>query len=310
MRLMDETDVDAAARRIDGKVRRTPVMDVAVPDLAPPLVNLKLEQLQHTGSFKPRGAFNTMLTERPPEAGVICASGGNHGIAVAHAAKALDVRAEVFLPLSSSPVKVQMLRGLGAGVRQVGSVYAEAFEAMHERAEATGALRVHAYDRPTTVAGQGTVFREWLEQVPGLTTLIVAVGGGGLMAGALAALGHRLKIVAVEPRHAPTLAEALDADKPVDVNVSGIASDSLGARRIGDIAFALARHHGVVSITVGDDEIRAAQKWLWYHARIVAEPGGATAFAGLLSRAYRPDAGERVGVLVCGANTDPASLLG
>jgi threonine dehydratase len=307
--LLDETDVAAAAARVEGRIRRTPTLALAGGEAAAAPVVFKLEQLQHTGSFKPRGAFNTLLSQEVPAAGVICASGGNHGIAVAHAARALAARCEVFLPLSSAPVKVQRLRALGAAVRQIGSVYAEAFEAMSRRQAETGAVLVHAYDQPTTVAGQGTLFREWLEQAPELTTLLVAVGGGGLIGGALAALGHRLKLVAVEPRHAPTLAEALDADALVDVEVSGIAADSLGARRLGEIAFALARHHGVTSVTVGDDEIRAAQRWLWHHVRIAAEPGGATAFAALLSRAYRPAATERVGVLICGGNLDPAGLV-
>ena len=308
MRLLDEQDVAAAAARIAGRVRRTPILTLDAGEAAPPPVVFKLEQLQHTGSFKPRGAFNTLLGGEVPPAGVICASGGNHGIAVAYAARALGVRCEVYLPLSSAPVKVQLLRALGAAVRQIGSVYAEAFEAMEARRAETGAMVVHGYDHPATVAGQGTLFREWLEQDPDLTTLLVAVGGGGLIGGALAALGHGLKLVAVEPRHAPTLAEALDAGERVDVAVSGLAADSLGARRIGEIGFALARHHGLTSVTVGDDEIRAAQLWLWHHARVAAEPGGAAAFAALLSRAYRPGPDERVGVLICGGNTDPAAL--
>jgi threonine dehydratase len=310
LRLLDEHDVAAAAARIEGRVRRTPILTLAAGEAASAPVVLKLEQLQHTGSFKPRGAFNTLLAGEVPAAGVICASGGNHGIAVAYAARVMGVRCEVYLPLSSSPVKVQLLRALGAAVRQIGSVYAEAFDAMEARRAATGAMLVHAYDQPATVAGQGTLFREWLEQDPALTTLLVAVGGGGLVGGALAALGHDLKLVAVEPRHAPTLAEALDADTPIDVAVSGIAADSLGARRIGEIGFALARHHGLTSLTVGDDEIRAAQLWLWRQARIAAEPGGAAALAALLSRTYRPGPEERVGVLICGGNTDPKALAG
>ena len=190
MRLLDETDVAAAAARIAGRVRVTPTLELAAGEAAPGPVVLKLEQLQVTGTFKPRGAFNTLLGGDVPAEGVICASGGNHGIAVAYAANRLGVHAEVFLPLSSSPVKVQMLRSLGAAVRQVGSVYAEALDAMRERAVGTGALEVHAYDQPKTVAGQGTLFREWLEQDPGLDTLLVAVGGGGLLGGALAAVGH------------------------------------------------------------------------------------------------------------------------
>ena len=310
MRLLDEHDVAAAAGRLAGRCRRTPLLQFDTGEAGPVPVTFKLEQLQHTGSFKVRGAFNALLAGEVPPAGVICASGGNHGIAVAFAAQRLGVPCEVYLPLSSTPVKVQMLRALGAAVRQIGSVYAEAFEAMEARRAETGAMLVHAYDQPATVAGQGTLFREWLEQDPTLTTLVVAVGGGGLVGGALAALGHRLRIVAVEPRHAPTLAEALDADAPVDVEVSGIAADSLGARRLGTIAFELARHHGVTSVTVGDDEIRAAQIALWHRARLVAEPGGAAALAALAGGGYRPEPDERVGVLICGANTDPAALGG
>ena len=310
MPLLDEHDVAAAAERIVGRCRRTPLLRLKAGEAGPVPVVLKLEQLQHTGSFKVRGAFNALLAGEVPRAGVICASGGNHGIAVAFAAQRLGVPCEVYLPLSSAPVKVQMLRALGAAVRQIGSVYAEAFDAMEARRAETGAMLVHAYDQPATVAGQGTLFREWLEQDPTLTTLVVAVGGGGLVGGALAALGHRLRIVAVEPRHAPTLAEALDADAPVDVEVSGIAADSLGARRLGTIAFELARHHGVTSVTVGDDEIRAAQIALWHRARLVAEPGGAAALAALAGGGYRPEPEERVGVLICGANTDPAALGG
>ncbi len=310
MRLLDEHDVAAAAERIVGRCRRTPLLRLEAGEAGPVPVVLKLEQLQHTGSFKVRGAFNALLAGEVPPAGVICASGGNHGIAVAFAAQRLGVACEVYLPLSSAPVKVQMLRALGAAVRQIGSVYAEAFDAMEARRAETGAMLVHAYDQPATVAGQGTLFREWLEQDPTLTTLVVAVGGGGLVGGALAALGHRLRIVAVEPRHAPTLAEALDADAPVDVEVSGIAADSLGARRLGTLAFELARHHGVTSVTIGDDEIRAAQIALWHRARIIAEPGGAAALAALAGGGYRPEPDERVGVLICGGNTDPAALGG
>lgn len=308
MGLLDETDVADAARRIAGRVRRTPLLALDAGEPVPVPVSLKLEQLQHTGSFKPRGAFNTLLAAELTPTGVICASGGNHGIAVAFAARALGVPAEVFLPLSSSPVKVKLLRALGATVRQVGSVYAEALAAMRERQTVTGALEVHAYDQPTVIAGQGTVFQEWLEQDPDLTTLVVAVGGGGLLGGALAAVGHRLKLVAVEPQRAPTLAAALDAGEPVDVEVGGVAADSLGARRIGSLAFGLVRQHGAFSVTVGDDEIKAAQHWLWSHARVVTEPGGAAALAALLGGHYRPRPEERVGVLVCGANTDLTSL--
>ncbi|TVQ40770.1 MAG: threonine/serine dehydratase [Geminicoccaceae bacterium] len=301
-------DVVEAGARIAGRVRQTPLLTLAADTAAGVPLVLKLEQLQHTGSFKPRGAFNTLLAAKVGSEGVICASGGNHGIAVAYAARELGVPAEVFVPLSSSPVKVKLLRALGAKVRQVGSVYAEALAAMTERQASTGALEVHAYDQPAVIAGQGTLFAEWLQQDPQLDTVVVAVGGGGLLGGALAAIGDRVRLVAVEPHRAPTLASALDAGEPVDVEVSGLAADSLGARRIGRLAFELARARGVVSLTVGDDEIRAAQHWLWSHARIVTEPGGAAAVAAVLGGHYRTRPGERIGVLICGANADLASL--
>jgi threonine dehydratase len=273
---------------------------------------LKLEFMQHAGSFKARGAFNRILSaaeagELPPE-GVVAASGGNAGLAVAYAAKNLGVPAEVYVPTNAPPVKVAKLRKLGAYVRQVGAEYAEAYDAATKRAADSGALFCHAYDQPEICAGQGTLGLELTEQVGALDTVVLAVGGGGLMAGIAAALEGQTKVVAVEPETIPTLHAALDADGPVDVDVSGIAADSLGARRVGTIAYDVAVRTGVRSVLVSDDHIIEARQMLWDHRRVVVEHGTAAALAALISGAYRPDAGERLAILLCGANTDPTDL--
>lgn len=297
-------DVKRAAERIAGRVRRTPVLEVC------PGVFLKLESAQHTGSFKVRGAFNRALAAgRLPGAGVIAASGGNHGLAVVHVAGALGVRAEIFVPTVSSPVKVAGLRALGAEVTQTGAVYAEAYEASLKRVAETGALEIHAYDQPEVVAGQGTVGLEVLEQVRGVDTVLVAVGGGGLVAGVTAALGGRARVVAVEPELIPTLNRALREGGPVQVGVAGVGTDALGAGRIGEIAYAITSGAGVESVLVSDEAIDEARRELWRSCRVAAEHAGATAFAALRSGAYVPAPGERVAVIVCGANTDPATLL-
>lgn len=270
---------------------------------------LKLESFQHTGSFKPRGAFNRILSNPVPPAGVIAASGGNHGIAVAYAAKALGHRAEVFVPEIASAAKVQRIRDCGASVVVTRGTYAEALEASTRRAGETGALAVHAYDQPEVVAGQGTVAMEFEEQAPGLETLLVAVGGGGLLAGIASWYEGRVRIVGVEPEGCPTLRRALAAGEPVDVEVGGIAADSLGARRIGSLAWDLVRARAIPSLLVRDEDIVAAQRALWREARVVAEPGGAASLAAVLSGAYRPRPDETVGILVCGGNADPLSVM-
>jgi len=298
-------DVAAAAARIAGRVRSTPVFRLAPGDLVPATgVVLKLECLQHTGSFKARGAFNAMLASPVPPAGVVTASGGNHGAAVAFAASQLGHRAEIFAAATAPAAKIDRIRGYGGHVFRRGSAYSQAMEACLERALATGARLIHAYDQPETVAGQGTTFREFEEQAPEVDVVLVAVGGGGLLAGALAWYDRRIKVVGVEPESAPTLARALAAGSPVDVEVAGIAVDSLGARRIGAIAFALARERLHASVLVTDEAIRQSQALLWDQLRIMAEAGGATALAALLSGRWRPAPGQRVGVLVCGANLD------
>jgi threonine dehydratase len=304
-------DVEEAAERVGPRVRRTPVVEVEPEALGTPgPALLKLELLQHTGSFKPRGMFNRILSAgtEAKTAGVIAASGGNAGLAVAYAAGQLGLRAEIFVPESSSPVKVQRLRALGAEVTVTGAFYADAYAASQRRAAASGALVVHAYDQPEVAAGQGTVARELEAQAPGFDTVLVAVGGGGLLEGIATWVEGSRRVVAVEPERCPTLARALAAGEPVDVEVGGLAADSLGARRSSASALAAAGRAGVVSVLVPDEAIAAARRRLWEQLRVVAEPGGACALAALVSGAYRPSPGERLAVVICGGNTDPSDL--
>lgn len=311
--MITRADVQAATHRIADRVRRTPVAEVDPGTFAPAgQVWLKLEFMQHTGSFKARGAFNRILAaaeagELPPE-GVIAASGGNAGLAVAHAAKTLDIPAEVYVPTTAPVVKLAKLRALGATVVQHGDEYAEAYEAATKRAADSGALFCHAYDQPAICAGQGTLAQELLDQIRSVDTVMLAVGGGGLMAGVAAALEGHTTVVAVEPEMIPTLHTALAAGHPVDIEVSGIAADSLGARRIGTIAYDVAIRTAVQSVLVTDDAIITARQLLWDHHRIAIEHGTAAAPAALISGAYRPADGERIAILLCGANTNPSDL--
>ncbi len=299
----------AAADRIAGRVRRTPVVELEPGAFGVPgRLALKLELLQHTGSFKPRGAFNKMLASDVGEAGVIAASGGNFGLAVAHAARELGYRAEIFVPETSPLVKAQRIRERGAEVRVVPGYYTEALAACEERSRETGAVFLHAFDQPEVVAGQGTIGLELSEQVPDADTVLVAVGGGGLIGGIAAWFEGRTHVVGVEPEACPTLHTALEAGGPVDVEVGGLAADSLGPRRAGGIAYALASTYVDRVLLVPDDSIRDAQRRLWDDVRVLAEPGGASALAVLTCGAYVPEPNERVVVLVCGGNTDPASL--
>jgi threonine dehydratase len=306
--VITRADVEAAAERVGARVRRTPVVEVERGALADVPLVLKLELLQHTGSFKPRGIFNRILAAGADADLVVAASGGNAGLAVAYAAWKLGLRAEIFVPESSSPVKVARLRSLGAEVTVTGAWYADAYQASQRRAQATGALVVHAYDQPEVAAGQGTVARELCEQLPEVDTVLVAVGGGGLLAGVATWLEGRARVVAVEPERCPTLAMALKQGEPVDVEVGGIAADSLGARRVSATALAVAQRTGVTAVLVGDEAIAAARLRLWDQLRVAAEPGGACALAALTSGAWQPAPGERVAVIVCGGNTAPADL--
>jgi threonine dehydratase len=307
MRLPGRADVEAAHARIRPWIRETPVVAVEtdVTGVADAPVMLKLEGLQRTGSFKARGAFNAMLAHPVPVAGVVAASGGNHGAAVAYAAMRLGHKATIFVPETAPRVKVERLKRYGAAVHQVGESFAQAFEAATRHQAAGGARMLHAYDDPDIIAGQGTAALEFAQQVVGLDTVLVAVGGGGLIGGVIACLMEPgVKVVAVESTGTPTLARALQAGEPVTVQVGGIAADALGASRIGAYGLALAQAHLHAMVLVEDDEIRAAQRLLWDALRVVAEPGGATAFAALVTGRYRPAPGERVGVLVCGSNAD------
>ena len=306
--MISREHVAAAWSRIRLHVRRTPALGLTTGALGLAMpVALKLESLQVSGSFKGRGAFHKLLVSKVPLAGVIAASGGNHGAAVAYAARALGHRAEIFVPTISAPTKVERLRRYGAIVNQVGAVYDEARAASQKRAAETGALVVHAYEDPDVFAGAGTVALEFADQAC-FDTLLVAVGGGGLIAGCAAALGDRVKIVAVETEGTPTLHAARRAGHPVDVAVSGIAADALGASRIGAPNFEIAQKLVAESVLVADDSVRSAQRKLWDELRVIAEPAGATALAALLSGAYRPAPDEAVATLVCGANTDPGSV--
>ncbi|HET7035283.1 MAG TPA: threonine/serine dehydratase [Thermomicrobiaceae bacterium] len=302
-------EVEAAARRISGYVRETPIIRLRGEELGlHGWLVLKLEQLQHTGSFKVRGAFNAILSQPIPAAGVIAASGGNHGAGVAYAARRLNVPAEIFVPESSPAVKVARLRGYGATVRQIGANFAEAQAACRERAAETGALNIHAYDQAEVLAGQGTLARELEAQAPELDTVLVAVGGGGLIGGIASWYDGRTRIVGVEPEAASTLWSAVQAGQPVDVEVGGIAADALGARRAGQLGFAVAQRHVDDVVLVPDEAILRAQQALWDELRLIAEPGGATALAALLAGAYTPRPDERVGVIICGGNTEPGKL--
>jgi threonine dehydratase len=306
---MDQASIAATETRIRAYVRHTPVIEVRAVDFGlagEAVLCFKLELLQHTGSFKVRGAFANLLARRLPEAGVVAASGGNHGIAVAYAAKQLGVSAKIFVPTVSSPAKQQQIRSHGAELVVGGDRYADALEASERWVAASGALAIHAYDQPETMLGQGTVGLELQQQAPQLDTVLVAVGGGGLIGGMAAWYGSgssKVRLIGVEPEAIPTLARALEAGQPVDVTVGGVAADSLGARRVGALMFPLAQQHIERVLLVPDEAIVEAQRALWRVLRVAAEPGGAAAFAALLSGAYRPQPAERVGILICGGNT-------
>jgi threonine dehydratase len=287
-------------------IRRTPVIEVDGSDFGLTGVRLvfKLELLQHAGSFKARGAFANLLTREVPPAGVVAASGGNHGVAVAYAAQKLGKPATIFVPSVASPEKMERIRGFGARLEVIGERYAEALAASEKFRAETGAMAVHAYDQVETLLGQGSVGLEFEEQAPGLDSLLVAVGGGGLIGGLASWYSRKIRVIGVEPESAPTLTYALRAGRPVDSPAGGVAADSLAPKQVGQLMFPIAQKLVDSVILVSDDEIREAQSVLWRTLRVLAEPGGATAFAALLSGRYQPIAGERVGVLVCGGNLE------
>lgn len=309
-RPIDRRNIAAAMKAIAPFVRRTPVIAVDASDFGLPAATLllKLEHLQHSGSFKARGAFASLKMRTVPAAGVAAASGGNHGAAVAFAAHRLGIAARIFVPSISSPAKIARIRGYGADLVVGGDTYADALAASEAYVAVSGAMSVHAYDQPETLLGQGTLACELSAQDGTIDTILAAVGGGGLIGGIAAWYAGAARIVGVEPVGAPTLFDALKAGGPVDVGISGIAADSLGARRAGSLMFPIARAHVDQVVLVDDDAIRNAQRLLWDIARIAVEPGGATALAALTSGRVVATARERICVVVCGANTTAVSF--
>jgi threonine dehydratase len=307
---VDREQIAAAEQLIRPHIRRTPVIAVAGIDFALGKVRLtfKLEFLQHAGSFKTRGAFANLLARDIPKAGVVAASGGNHGAAVAYAAMKLGIPAKIFVPSISSPAKIRRIRDYGAELAVGGARYADALAASEAWIARSGALAIHAFDQKETLLGQGTLGLELEAQAQDLDTLLVAVGGGGLIGGIAAWYARRIRVVGVEPEASPTLTKALAAGRPVDAEAGGIAADSLAPRRIGERVFPIVARCVDRVVLVPDDAIRAAQEALWTALRIVVEPGGAAAFAALLSGAYRPRREEHVGVLLSGGNTTAVSF--
>jgi threonine dehydratase len=303
--MISPEDIRSAHAAILAHIRRTPVIELDSRDLGLEAgrLTLKLELMQHTGSFKARGAFTSLLTRPVPAAGVVAASGGNHGAAVAFAAMKRGVPAKIFVPSIASLAKIRQIGEYGASLVVGGERYADALAASEDWVRASGAMPIHAYDQDATLCGQGTLGLELEEQAPGITTLLVAVGGGGLIGGVAAWYRKRVKIVGVEPELAPTLTRALEAGRPVDAEAGGIAADSLAPRRVGEIMFPIAQRWVDRTVLVSDDAIRDAQQRLWNALRVVAEPGGAAALAALLSRRYVASPGEQVGVVICGGNT-------
>jgi len=298
--------IAAAERRIRPYIRRTPVIDVDAADfgLPPARLTFKLELLQHAGSFKSRGAFANLLARDVPAAGVVAASGGNHGVAVAYAAHKLGKPARIFVPTVASPEKMERIRGYGAHLVVTGEGYADALAASEEWRAKSGTLPVHAYDQIETLLGQGSVALEMEEQAPDLDVLLVAVGGGGLIGGVASWYGNAKRVIGVEPESAPTLTNALRAGRPVDSPAGGVAADSLAPRQVGQLMFPIAQQFVSRVVLVTDDEIRAAQDALWRTMRVLAEPGGAAAFAALLAGKVDLPGARRVGVLVCGGNLE------
>jgi threonine dehydratase len=286
-------------------LRRTPVIraDRADFGLPPGPLVLKLEHLQHTGSFKARGAFANLLLRDIPRAGVVAASGGNHGVAVSYAARRLGVPARIYVPAISSPAKIARIRGYGADLVIGGDTYADALVASQDWAASGGALTVHAYDQAETILGAGTLAAELAQQAPAAVTVLASVGGGGLLAGIAAGYEDRARVVGAEPERAPSLTYALKAGRPVDAPVGGAAADSLGARQVGELPFAILTRHAAQAVLVSEDAIRQAQELLWDRLRLVAEPGGCAALAALASGGYQPALDETVAVVISGANT-------
>lgn len=305
-------DIRAAYARIAPHIRRTPTLHLSGKDfgLGEFDLVLKLELMQHAGSFKTRGAFTNLLTRKVPASGVVAASGGNHGAAVAYAAHKLGHPAHIFVPTISSPAKVARIRSYGAELHVGGDRYADALALSIEHAQKSGALQVHAFDQEETLAGQGTLGLELSEQVEKPDTVMMGIGGGGLIGGVASWFQSKVRVIGVEPVDAPTATRALEAGQPVDSPQGGIAADSLAPARIGELVFPIVRDHVERVVLVTDDHIRAAQAKLWEVCRVVAEPGGSAAFASVLAGVYEPAKGERVVVVVSGANTTAVNFQG
>ena len=303
--VIDRDRIAATERLIRPYIRRTPVMTVDPGDfgLAAKSLAFKLELLQHTGSFKPRGAFANLLTRPVPSAGVVAASGGNHGVAVAFAAMRLGIKATIFVPKITPQPKLDRIRAYGSELVVTGETYSDAAAESEALVVQTGALSVHPYDQPETMLGQGSLGMELEADLPETDTLLVAVGGGGLIGGICAWYEGKTRVVAVEPETAPTLHDALKAGHPVDAPAGGVAADSLAPRQVGALMFPIAQKYVAEAVLVSDDAIRNAQRQLWDVLRVVVEPGGAAALAALTSGRYCPGGRERVAVLLCGANT-------
>ncbi|MGO8918061.1 MAG: threonine/serine dehydratase [Stellaceae bacterium] len=307
---VNRMEIARCAKLIRPYVRRTPVIEIDGADIGvgSNKLCLKLELFQHSGSFKARGAFANLLTRHVPTAGVVAASGGNHGAAVAYAAMKLNLPAKIFVPTISSPAKLQRIREYGADLVIEGDRYADALAGSEAWAQQSGAMPVHAFDREETMLGQGTIGMELEKQGPDIDTLLVSVGGGGLIAGVAAWYAGRVKVIGVEPFASPTLTKALEAGRPIDAEAGGLAADSLAPRRVGDRVFPIAKDYVHGTVLVEDDAILKAQNVLWQVLRIVAEPGGAAAFSALLSGAYKPQTGERIAIIISGGNTTAVSF--
>lgn len=307
--LVTAAAIEAAYDRITPHIRVTPTLQLKAGDLGLPVgASLKLEVLQHSGSFKARGAFNTLLGNDVPAAGVAAASGGNHGAAVAYAARSLDIPARIFVPALSTPFKKAKIRSYGAELVIAGATYAEAHEACISYLEQTGAIDIHAYEAPETVIGQGTLGLEWEAQTRSLDTLLIAVGGGGLISGIATWFAGKTRVIGVETEGCQTMTAALAAGAPVDVKVSGAATDSLGVRRTSGLNHAICARSVERIVLVSDEDVIEAQRRLWKGLQLLAEPGGAAALAALLCGRYVPQRGERVGILLSGGNADPSLI--
>lgn len=311
--MISRADIGVTHDTIRPWIRRTPVIQVELGDLDPsraglPAVTLKLEQLQCAGSFKARGAFANLLLREVPAAGVVAASGGNHGVAVAYAAHRLGVPARIFVPTVSAPAKMERIRRLGADLVVTGDRYADALAAAQEWMGSSGAMSVHAYDQRETLLGQGTLALELAGQAGELDTVLVPVGGGGLIGGVAAWFGGQVRVVGVEPDGAPTLTQARAEGRPADAPAGSVAADALAPRRVGELMFPITQAYVEDVVLVDDASILAAQQALWQAARIAAEPAASVGVAALLSGAYKPAAGERVAVVISGANLAPSQL--